>query len=190
MDTLHTTRLELRPPVVGDAPAFFHWVSDPELPRMMSWNAHASIDETVTWLEGVERNRAAGTDLVWAIVHDGRISGAVGLHGIARQWRAWRVDRAELGYWIAPPLHGRGLMTEAARAVVDYGFATLGLHKITVGCFDANVGSRRVIEKLGFELVGVRREHLFRDGRWWDHRDYDLLARDYGAQSSVPPSAR
>jgi len=62
---------------------------------------------------------------------------------------------AELGHWIAPPLHGRGYMTEAARAVVDAAFTQLALHKVVVGCLAENVRSQRVIEKLGFRFVGT-----------------------------------
>ena len=55
--------------------------------------------------------------------------------------RAWRVDRAELGYWLAPALWSQGLMTEAAHRGGDASaFETLGLHKITVGCFAENDG--------------------------------------------------
>lgn len=175
---LTTPRLTLRPLVEADADALWPYTSDPALPRMMSWAAHTDRAETVEFLRGAERSLAEGTDVVWGIVVDGAVSGAVGLHGITWQWRAWRCDRAELGYWLAPALHGRGLMTEAARAVVDFAFRTLGLHKVTVGCFEENAASRRVIEKLGFRYLATRLDHAFRDGRWWHHRDYELLVRE------------
>lgn len=181
METLRTPRLVLRPLEVADAAALWPYVSDPELPRFMSWEAHRSLGETEAWLASVVDARARGTDLVWAIEHDGAAAGTIGLDGVTRQFRAWRIDRAELGYWLAPPLHGRGLVTEAAAAVIAHGFGALALHKITVSCIAENDASRRVIEKLGFRFVGLRRAHLERHGRWWDLRQYELCDDEYAA---------
>jgi RimJ/RimL family protein N-acetyltransferase len=171
---LATSRLLLRPPELADAAALWPYVSDPELPRFMSWDAHRDLAETTTWLASTLVGREQGTDLVWLLLYDRAPAGVIGLHGITRQLRAWRVDRAELGYWVAPPFQGRGFVTEAAREVMRFGFGELALHKITVGCISENVRSRRVIEKLGFRYLGEQRDHLFRFGRWWNHRAYEL----------------
>src|SRR5204863_5466253 len=116
---------------------------------------------------------------------EGRAMGTIGLDGIQFELRAWRVDQAELGYWIAPPLWGRGLMTEAAQAVMRCGFETIGLHKITVGCLADNAASRRVIEKLGFRLVGRREDDVWRDGRWWSVLRYELTASEWSDASTT-----
>ncbi len=176
---LHTPRLALRPLEVADAAALWPFVSDPEVARYVSWDAHRDPAETNAWLAQVVAARAAGVALVWAIVDGGAAVGAIGLHGIARQFRAWRVDRAELGYWLAPTHHGKGLMTEAAREVIRHGFTALALHKITVGCVTDNAASRRVIEKLGFRFVGERRDHLHRHDRWWNHLDYEMTIDEW-----------
>lgn len=175
---LTTPRLRLRPLSQADADAIWPWVSDPELPRQMTWNAHKDRSETLAFLRRTEAALADGTSVVWGIVHEGTLCGAIGLHDITWHWFAWRMDRAELGYWIGPPFQGRGLATEAARAVLDFAFTTLRLHKVTVGCFDENAASRRVIEKLAFRYCGTRRDHAFKDDRWHDHRDYELLEQD------------
>jgi len=172
---LQTPRLVLRPLEPGDAEALWPFVSDPELPRFMDWEAHRSLAETQAFIAAMVAARGSGTDLAWAIVCEDAIVGIIGLHRITRTYRAWRVDRGDLGYWIGPPHQKHGFATEAAREVLRFGFQTLGLHKITVGCLEENDPSRRVIEKLGFRLVGVQRDHAFRFGRWWDHRSYELL---------------
>jgi RimJ/RimL family protein N-acetyltransferase len=190
---LRTPRLLLRPLELGDADALWPLVSDPALPRLMSWDAHTDRAQTRAWLTDAIAGNEAGTDLVWAIVPqlgaDGPpavASGTIGLHGVRHQFRAWRIDRAELGYWIAPALHGRGLMTEAAREVLRFAFAApddpaggLGLHKITVGCLVENDASRRVIEKLGFRFLCEHREHLFRFDRWWNQLSWEMTAAEY-----------
>jgi RimJ/RimL family protein N-acetyltransferase len=178
---VRTPRLELRPIAERDADDIWPWVSDPEFPRMMSWAAHRERTETVEFLRAMQVARAEDRSIVWGIVIDGHVQGSIGLHDLVWQARAWRMDRAELGYWVATPRWGQGVASEAARAVVDFGFAALGLHKITVGCFAENDASRRVIEKTGFRFIGIRKEHCFRDGRWWDHRDYELTVDEWRA---------
>ena len=177
---IETPRLKLRPYNDHDVEDLWPFVSDPELPRMMSWTAHRDRDETLGFLRGRAEALAKNDSIAWAIEYEGHARGSISLDGIRWFLRALRVDQAELGYWLAPPLWGKGLMTEAAHAVVRFGFGTVGLHKITVGCFEANVGSRRVIEKVGFRLL-CRQEHEFwRDGRWHDHLRFELLASEWG----------
>ncbi|MEL7048344.1 MAG: GNAT family N-acetyltransferase [Pseudomonadota bacterium] len=61
---------------------------------------------------------------------------------------------AEIGYWIGKPFWGQGFATEAARAMVDHAFRTGSFHALTCGHFNDNPASQRVIEKLGFSVVG------------------------------------
>lgn len=182
---LATARLRLRPIQESDVDDLWPYVSDPELPRMMSCGAHTDRAQTLEFVRHAHRGHASSTEMVWAIEHDGRAAGCIALHEIQFALRAWRVDRAELGYWIAPPLWGKGLMTEAAHAVVQCGFEAIGLHKITVGCIAENVGSRRVIEKLGFRPLGRREDDVWRDGRWWSVLRYELTAGEWDDVSTT-----
>ncbi len=179
---IRTPRLLLRPLAESDVDALWPYVSDPELPRMMSWSAHTERDQTLAFVRHKLEVRAQGTAMGWAIEHEGAARGLIALDEITWAFRAWRVDRAELGYWLAPPLWGRGLMTEAAGAATRFGFETLGLHKITVGCVEENVGSRRVIEKVGFRFLARHVDDFWRDGRWWSHLRYELTRAAWGAR--------
>jgi len=185
-----TGRLRLRPFTEQDVDSLWPIVSDPTVPRQMMWSAHADrrdalafIRETHAWLED-------GSALTLAIEHAGVAVGCVSLDAIRWRLGAIRVDRAELGYWLAPALWGQGYVTEAARALVQYGFDIVGLHKVTVGCVERNVGSRRVIEKIGFALVGRAIDDVWRDGRWETMLRYELLARDYSDITTTRPIAR
>lgn len=172
---LSTKRLTLRPYTLDDVDVLWPHVSDPRLPVQMSWSSHTSKDETRAFLEYATQSLAANTEIIWAIEDAGTFVGAIGLHGIAWQRAAWRVDRAELGYWVGIPFWSRGYMTEAATEVVRFGFDTLGLHKITVGCIDGNDASRKIIERLGFRFIGRHEEDVWRDGAWHAHLRYELL---------------
>ena len=70
-------------------------------------------------------------------------------------------------------------MTEAAHAVVKFGFENIGLHKITVYCFVENAASKRVIEKVGFRHVGRLEEDLWRDGRWHAQHRFELTSQEW-----------
>jgi ribosomal-protein-alanine N-acetyltransferase len=182
---LATGRLRLRAFRETDVDDLWPYVSDPEMPRMMSWTAHTDRSQTLDFIRFVIEGFAKRTMVAWVIEHAGRAVGCVSLEGIQFELRAWRVDRAELGYWIAPALWGQGLMTEAAQAVVHAGFDLIGLHKITVGCLAENVGSRRVIEKLGFRAVGRLEDDVWRDGRWWSVLRYELTASEWSGDSTT-----
>jgi len=176
---IETPRLVLRPIARDDVDALWPYVSDPELPKMVSWAAHRDRADTVAFVEHQLEGLARGTDLTWGIALEGRVVGCIGLGGITWQFRAWRIDRAELGYWLGRPHWGQGLMSEAALAATQWGFETLGLHKITIGCVEGNLASQRIIEKLGYRFLAVHEEDFWRDGRWQAHRRYELTTTEW-----------
>ena len=87
--------------------------------------------------------------------------------------------RGELGYWIGKPYWNRGYATEAAQAVLRYGFETLGLHRIWAAHFGSNPASGRVLEKIGMSCEGMRRRHVRKWGRYEDLVGYGLLRAEY-----------
>ena len=180
-----TGRLVLRPFRDGDVDELWPWVSDPAFPRAMSWTAHVDRDETRTYIASRREALVKGTGNTWAIENDGRAAGSIGLESIMWHALTWRVDRAELGFWLAPPLWGHGLMTEAALAVVRFGFETVGLHKIAVGCLADNDASRRVIEKGGFRPIGPQDEDVWRDGKCHEHLRYELIVSEWDDTTST-----
>jgi ribosomal-protein-alanine N-acetyltransferase len=176
---IDTPRLQLRPLAPTDVEDLWPHCSSQELTKYLSWAAHRNRDETRAFIEEREDELAKDTSVVWAIVHEGHAAGCIGLHGIRWDFRTVRIDRAELGYWIAIALWRKGLMTEAATAVTRWGFETLGLHKITVGCLEDNLGSKRVIEKVGYRYLCKQEDDYWRDGRWYGHFRYELLASEW-----------
>src|SRR5262245_60448746 len=176
---LKTPRLKLRPLREADVDDLWPYVSDPEFPKMMSWAAHTDKAQTAAWIKVMGSAFAAGTDCAWAIEYIGKVWGTIALDGIKWDLRAWRVDRAEIGFWLAPPMWKQGLMTEATLAVLRFAFDALGLHKVTIGCFAENAASRRVIEKCGFRYVGRLEDDVWRDGTWHSHLRFEMLANEW-----------
>lgn len=184
---LETARLRLRPLVESDVDDLWPYVSDPELSRMLSWTAHTDRSQTLAFIRQVNAAFVTGTSVTWALELDRRAVGCIRLHDIQFELRGWRVDRAELGSWLGPPLWSQGLMSEAHHAVVRAGFELIGLHKITASCIAENIGSRRIMEKLGFRQSGRLEDDLWRAGRWWSVLRYELTASEWSGDPLDPP---
>lgn len=92
-------------------------------------------------------------------------------------------QRADLGYWLRREAARKGLMTEAARACVDFGFRYMRLHRIRVAAATENHPSLRVIARLGFRFEGIARHAENCDGRWLDHATFALLREEWAKQN-------
>lgn len=187
--------MHLRPLVEADAEEIWPWVSDPGFTLHMSWAAHRTFDETREFLRAVEARRQARMALTWAVTRKGAIVGCIGLLDITFAIKALRVDRAEIGYWTAPPAQGQGVARTATRAVMKWAFEEVGLHRLTIGCVADNAASRKVIEQCGFHFVARLPEDCYREGRWWDVLRYQLRAVEWrqeqagdGAETTVGAS--
>ena len=95
-------------------------------------------------------------------------------------------QEGDLGYELSPDHWGRGYATEAARAIVEFGFGTLKLHRIWSWCIADNVGSARVLQKLGMRQEGRLRENEYFKGRWWDTLMFGVLDREWNARQAQP----
>lgn len=94
---------------------------------------------------------------------------------------------ADVGYMIDHERQGQGRMTAAVGLAAGYAFEALGLHRLQAAILLHNDGSRRVLEKNGFQPEGVARKFIKIDGEWQDHRTYALLAEDWHCQHHKNP---
>lgn len=99
---------------------------------------------------------------------EGHIIGAIGLHDRED-------DKAELGYWLGIPYWSKGYVTEAAKAIVDFGFNELGFHKIFATHFLHNPASGRIMEKIGMEQEAVLIQEIKKDGEYFDLVRYSIF---------------
>lgn len=172
--------LVLRPPTSEDLDEVLVWRNRPEVIR---WLLRTTVDPEAfrrAWLDSVE-----DPDQHTAVaVLDGRVVGTGSLDvrdGMGQfDGDDWRGAEGVLGYTVDPAQAGRGYATEIARALVDLAFSELGLHRVTAGCFADNVGSWRVMEKLGMR----REQHGVRDSwhaelGWIDGYTYGILAEEW-----------
>ena len=131
-------------------------------------------DQAQQWILQRPQAWRDNTALNYAITQpDDTLCGSVslGLDGLHNQ--------AELGYWIGKPYWGKGYATEAAEAIMTFGFNTLQLNRINATHFSDNPASGRVMEKLGMTYEGTRRRFTLRAGQYRDIKLYGLLREDW-----------
>ena len=162
-----TKRLVLREYLPGDLEAVHRFTSDPESVRFVTWGPNTMRDTEMfleSWLE--EQRVTPRTGWTLAVTEPGgETFGSVGLyrHG---------PHHAETGFSIRRDMWNRGYATEAAAALLGFGFDELGLRRIWATCRPENTASRRVLENIGMELEGRLRDHVLIRGTWHDSMLY------------------
>jgi RimJ/RimL family protein N-acetyltransferase len=172
----HTKRLTLRPFTVSDAPDVQRLAGVWDVAVSTLNIPHPYPDGAAEmWIGSHAQLLAIGRALTYAVTlrDTGELAGAVGL--VLEPAHA----RGELGYWVAQPLWGRGIATEAARKLLTHGFETLGLNRIQAVHFSTNPASGRVMQKLGMHFEGIRRQHVRRWDRFHDVAEYAVLSEDW-----------
>ena len=174
---LTTERLVLREFVEADRIAVLSYQRDARYLRYYPWtdrtpeDARAFVGMFLEWQREQPRRRF---QLAITLEDDGHLIGNCGLR--RKPDNDWEAD---LGYELAPEYWGRGYATEAAGALVNYGFQELALDRISSWCIADNTASARVLERLGFRQEGRLRRNEYFKGRWWDTLLYALLRDEW-----------
>lgn len=105
---------------------------------------------------------------IMAIEINGEASGGIGLHPQSDI----QCKNAELGYWLAEPFWGKGIITKAVGQMVDYGFSNWDFTRIYARPFGTNIASQKVLEKAGFVLEARFEKSLFKNGEFLDELVY------------------
>ncbi|OWA34149.1 N-acetyltransferase [Saccharibacillus sp. O16] len=173
---LETPRLILREARPEDREGLFRLYADEEVMRYIPLDPFESVEEAddeMSWHARIFREQ---TGLRWMIEdrESGAFVGTCGFLGLEREH-----NRMEIGYDLTRAHWGRGLMPEAIRAVLDFGFGSLHANKIEARVDPDNAASIRLMEKLGFTLEGRLRQHEFEKGRYVDLLAYSILAQEH-----------
>ncbi len=187
-ETIETERLVLRPFRLEDAKRVQELAGDAAVAEMTDAIPHPYEDGMAEeWIAGLPAAREEGTGLALAISlkSDGSVVGAVSLGSHSMEHR-----RAVLGYWIGRPYWNQGYCTEATRALVGYGFRSLGLNRVQAFHFEPNPASGRVLEKIGMRCEGVLRQHLLVRGRFQNLAAYAVLASEFGVAGTDSTSSK
>lgn len=178
MKTIETERLLLTPWTESkeDAEGLYAYAKDPEVGPNAGWKPHESVEESAM----IIREKFI-PETTWAIREkaDGKIVGSIGLMPDRRRED---VNSREMGYSLAKDCWGKGYMTEAAKALMDYGFEEYGLVIMAICTGPDNKRSQRVIEKCGFKYEGLQRRgyHIY-DGTDRDNLVFSILREEWEA---------
>lgn len=175
-------RLSIRKLRLGDAPALQARVSEPEITQWTTRIPHPYPEGGARcFIHSATAQWRLGRAYIFGIVPADATEpcGVVSLSAVSLPHGC-----AELGYWLGVESWGKGLATEAVGLALRFAFGDLGLFRVYASTFAANVASRRVLEKNGFQLEGVLRAAVVRYGQRHDYLNFGLLRPDWEERES------
>lgn len=181
---IRTKRLVLRQPTMKDVEWYHEFFSRPEIvwgggeagPR----DRRVARKEFKVYLTDLYLKRR-GFRWIITLKGDGRPIGSLGYY----KWDRSRSYQAEMGYDLAKEHWGKGIMTEAMKAVIDFGFERMELNRIEVYIMPRNRRSVKLVKRLGFKKEGLLRQRYFDEfGNFTDDILFSMLRVDWKALSS------
>lgn len=176
MPKLETERLILRRMDIGDSEDVFEYASDEEVSKYVAWDLHKSIDDSRRYLRLMMKKYRKFRIGDWGIVlkSNGKLIGSCGFVN-------WNCEHncAEIGYVLSRKYWNSGIMTEAVKRVIKFGFEEMNLNRIEGYHMIENVASERVMQKAGMTFEGVIRERFLAKGSYHDVKLYSILKKDF-----------
>ncbi len=147
------------------------------LRRWFPWvDATRSVEDTLAFICSTQRQFADNNGIQTAILFRGEMVGVIGQRQID-----WANRSTSLGYWLAEPFQGRGIMSACCGAYMTYTLGTLGLNRVEIRAAVENSRSRGIPERLGFQFEGVIRQAEWLYDHFVDHAVYGLLQHEWQA---------
>lgn len=180
---ISTDRLLIRDFTHDDWLKVHTYASDPEVAKYMIWGPNSEeqtrefINSTIEMQQQVPR-----VDFECAVIlkETDQLIGGCGLRKDGKI--------GEIGYCFNPIYWKKGYASEAAAALINYGFKELELHRIFATCRPANIGSANVMKKVGMQYEGHLREHMWHKGKWHDSYLHSILKHEWKANGYITSS--
>lgn len=178
--TLETERLILRKMLVSDADDVYAYSCRDDVTEYLTWTPHQNLAYTADYLRYIGQRYSVGDYFNWAVVEkkSGRVIGSCGFTRFD-----FPNDAGEIGYVFNPDFGSQGYATEAAREVLRFGFVALKLHRIEAKYLKGNERSGLLLERLGMNFEGERREAMLVKGAYRTVGTYSMLAREYSRKN-------
>jgi RimJ/RimL family protein N-acetyltransferase len=182
--TLHleTNRLILRSFQESDLGAFVRYRSDPAVAKYQGWDAPYGIDAAATFIQEM-KERHPGTKGEWyqiavELKASGEMIGDCAFHALPQD-----EQQAEIGFTLSRRYQGQGYATEAVTRLLDYLFGELGLDRVLATCDAENLGSAKLLERIGMRREGHFHESIWLKGAWGSEYTYALLKKGWELNS-------
>lgn len=134
-----------------------------------------SVEDTLKYIKFGKEKFSQNIGFELGVVLDGEIAGVLGAHFIE-----WKHRRSSLGYWLGAEYTGKGAMTRAVAAVLDYLYAELKLNYVEIHAAPENIKSRAIPERLGFKHEGTLRDYEWVRDHFVDHMHFGLRSEEWG----------
>ncbi|WP_309736809.1 GNAT family protein [Chamaesiphon sp. OTE_75_metabat_556] len=176
-------RYQLRSIQIADAEELFA-LTDANRSYLRQWlpwlDVVTQVEHTRDFIAREMQQFAEQKGLAAAIYDGGRIIGMVGFNRLEQQDRI-----GYIGYWLAQSDRGKGIMTEACRSLINYGFTKLKLNRVVITCATENHRSRAIPLRLGFTKEGVIRDAEWLYHEFVEHDIYALAAEDWQKSATL-----
>lgn len=173
---LKTDRFVLRQITKNDSLDIFHYFSLDDVTRFYDVESFTSIKQAEELIQRWNERFESSEAIRWGITlkSENRVIGTCGFHG-------WMKNhyKAHIGYELTPEYWYQGFMTEVAQKITEYGFNNLGFNRIEAFVEPENVGSRKVLSKIGFREEGILKENYYWKNRFVDNVLFAYLKKDY-----------
>lgn len=167
-------RVYLRPLDRDDVDDLLQWIHDPEITATLTFRWPLSRAQEEVYIDDIYAGQKEMT-LGIALREDNRLIGAIGLHAVDTIHR-----RATFGLFIGETVEwGKGYGTAATKLMIEVAFGRLNLRRLELDVYSYNAAARRIYEKLGFQLEGTRRQHIYWQGAYHDVHLMALLRDEY-----------
>lgn len=173
---LETERLLLRKLESSDSEDIFDYASVPEVADFLIWNPHTKINDSLDFIQFAQEQFKTASSLVFGIElkAEKKLIGTIDLRGFNSVHRC-----GDVGYVISKKYWNRGFVTEAFKELVRFGFTELNLNRIEAHCEHENIGSWKVMEKVGLSYEGTMREKVFFKEKFHSMKMYSILKNDW-----------
>jgi RimJ/RimL family protein N-acetyltransferase len=172
---IKTARLLLRKMKKEDAKEILEMRSSEEVMQFIDRERASTLEDAERYLERINATIASDNGILWGIElksKPGKIIGNIGF------WRMVREHfRAEIGYMLLPAYWRKGIMKEAIKAVIDFGFTRMNLHSIEANINPGNTASGLLLESAGFTKEAYFRENYYFNGTFHDTIIYSLVKK-------------
>lgn len=145
------------------------------LKKWLPWvDNTVTAEDTLNFIKDSVAKHINGESFNCAVFYKDKIAGVMGLTEISKF-----ENSTEIGYWLGKEFTGKGIMTKACKALVDYCFEELKLSRVKIRCEKGNKASRGVPERLGFFKQGILKKDGYLYGKYIDHVQYVLYKREW-----------
>lgn len=167
---LESERLVIRPFHIEDAEAVFEYISDPKVMKYIPEGV-MTLEETNSFI--LENTGEDAEKFAVLLKDENRLIGHIAF------FKYFGDHTYEIGWVFNPKYYNKGFATEAARAVLNFGFAKMKLHRIIATCQPENTPSYRIMEKIGMRREGYFKKCIPHGDEWWDEYYYSILGEEW-----------